>query len=89
MWHGLNLYSYKFLFPAPIRKHRSFITINLINNSFLEPMKFFCALNATITGSASLTEDLATIPLTTPQLRYHNLKLLNRSKAPGPDAIPN
>ena len=45
--------------------------------------------DGTISGTASLTEDLATIPLTTPELIYHKLKLLNHSEATGPDGIPN
>ena len=62
---------------------------NLINNTFLEPMNNFSALSDTITETPSQTDHFPTNALTTPELINHKLNVLNRSKAPGPDGIPN
>ena len=62
---------------------------NLINNTFLEPMKDFSALSNTITEFDSQSDDFPLNVLTTPELINHKLNVLNRSKAPGPDGIPN
>ena len=62
---------------------------NLINNTFLEPMKNVSALSDTITETPSQTDHFPTNALTTPEFINHKLNVLNRSKAPGPDGIPN
>ena len=60
---------------------------NFINNSFLEPMVDFSALNSidyTIDNSGDQIPDLVT-----PWSTYLKLISFNPSKAPGPDNIPN
>lgn len=61
---------------------------NLINNSFLEPMKDFQVLNPADNLMVSHLGD-QDCDIATPWSTYKKLKSLNTSKAPGPDDIPN
>ena len=66
--------------------------VNIINDSFLDPMKEYSPLSeCDVQSLIDSSEDVsyAQMNLTTPESVYNQLKSLNPGKAPGPDGIAN